>query len=108
MKGLLIGTFFALKGFFNLFGALLTFLPFTRWSSSRSFLSCGFLYYILNIAVGIAGLILYTIIARRYQYRQRDEPDHIYRYAEEYYDRSEEESLSQEQGSISSGQFSAY
>ena len=108
MKGLLIGTFFAVKGFFNLFGALLTFLPFTKWSPGSSFPSCGFLYYILNVAVGIAGLILYTIIARRYQYRQRDEPDHIYRYAEEYYDRSEEESLSQEQGSISSGQFTAY
>ena len=107
MKGLLIGTFFAVKGFFNLFGALLTFLPFTKWSPGSSFPSCGFLYYILNVAVGIAGLVVYTIVARRYQYRQRDEPDHVYRYAEEYYDRSEEDSLSQEQGSISSSQFTA-
>jgi peptide/histidine transporter 3/4 len=106
MKGLLIGTFFAIKGFFNLFGALLTFLPFTKWSPGSSFPTCGFLYYILNVAVGIAGLIVYTIVARRYQYRQRDEPDHVYRYAEEYYDRSEEGSLmlSQEQGNISPSQ----
>ena len=98
MKGLLIGTFFAIKGFFNLFGALLTFLPFTKWSHGSSFPSCGFLYYLLNVVVGIVGLIVYTVVARRYQYRQRDEPDHIYRYAEEYYDKSEEDSLSQEQG----------
>ena len=38
------------------------------------------------------GLLAYTWVARRYQYRQRDEPDNIYRYAEEYYDRAEDES----------------
>ena len=101
MKGLLIGTFFAIKGFFNLFGALLTFLPFTKWSPGPSFPSCGFLYYLLNVVVGIAGVVVYTVIARRYQYRQRDEPDHVYRYAEEYYDRSwDQDSLSQEHGNI--------
>ena len=101
MKGLLIGTFFAIKGFFNLFGALIAFLPFTKWSPGSSFPSCGFLYYLLNVVVGVAGLVVYTVVARRYKYRQRDEPDHIYRYAEEYYDRSEEDSLSQEQGNFS-------
>ena len=103
MKGLLIGTFFAIKGFFNLFGALLTFLPFTKWSPGSSFPTCGFLYYLINVVVGVAGLIVYTIVARRYKYRQRDEPDYVYRYAEEYYDRSEEDSvsLSHEQGNIS-------
>ena len=103
MKGLLIGTFFAIKGFFNLFGALLTFLPFTKWSPGSSFPTCGFLYYLINVIVGISGLVVYTIVARRYQYRQRDEPDHVYRYAEEYYDRSEEDSvsISHEQGNIS-------
>ena len=103
MKGLLIGTFFAIKGFFQLCGVLLTFLPFTKWSPGTSFPSCGFLYYLINVIVGIIGLVLYTIVARRYQYRQRDEPDHIYRYAEEYYDRSEEDSqtASLEQGNLS-------
>ena len=33
----------------------------------------------------------YTWVARRYQYRQRDEPDNIYRYAEDYYDRDQDD-----------------
>ena len=93
MKGLLIGTFFAIKGFFQLCGGLLTYLPYKNWvPSSRLFPSCGFIYYLINIVVGVSGVTVYAIVARRYQYRQRDEPDHTYRYAEEYYDKLYENS----------------
>ena len=33
----------------------------------------------------------YTCVARQYQYRVRDEPDNIYRYAEEYYANARDE-----------------
>lgn len=93
MKGLLIGTFFAIKGFFQLCGVLLSFLPLMKWKQgSHTFPSCGFYYYSINVIVGILGTVVYTVVARRYQYRQRDEPDHTYRYAEEYYDKSYEDS----------------
>ena len=36
--------------------------------------------------------MVYTWTARRYQNRQRDEPDNIYRYAEEYYDKDQGDS----------------
>ena len=33
----------------------------------------------------------YTWVARKYKYRQRDEPDNIYRYAEDYYANPQDE-----------------
>ena len=93
MKGLLIGTFFTIKGMFQLISELIILIPFTIWKSKPSFPSCGFVYYLVNILVALIGLVAYTWIARRYQYRQRDEPDNIYRYAEEYYDRAHNEHL---------------
>ena len=88
MKGLLIGIFFTIKGVFQLIGALIL-VSFTKWSIAieTPFLSCSFVYNLINILVGLIGLVAYTWVARRYQYRQRDEPDNIYRYAEEYYGR---------------------
>ena len=85
MKGLIIGTFFAIKGVFQLLGVVVLFVPFTQWNLPFSFPSCGFVYYLINIVIGFAGMVSYTWVARKYQYRQRDEPDNIYRYAEEYY-----------------------
>ena len=35
--------------------------------------------------------IAFAIVAKGYEYRQRDEPDNIYRYAEEYYDNTQDE-----------------
>ena len=88
MKGLIIGTFFAIKGTFQFLGATVLYVPFSFWSLETSFPSCGFVYYLINILVALSGLVAYTCVARRYQYRQRDEPDNVYRYAEEYYDKS--------------------
>ena len=88
MKGLLIGTFFLIKGLFQLFGITVVRIPFISWSFNAPFPSCGFVYYLVNITVAIIGLVVYTWVARRYQYRQRDEPDNIYRYVEEYYDKA--------------------
>ena len=49
------------------------------------------IWTVTDILVALIGLVAYTWVARRYQYRQRDEPDNIYRYAEEYYDRAHDE-----------------
>ena len=34
---------------------------------------------------------LYTRVARQYQYRERDEPDNIYHYVEDYYANAQDE-----------------
>ena len=88
MKGLIIGTFFAIKGIFQFLGVAVLYAPIFSWSLNISFPSCGFVYYLVNILVALSGLVAYTCVARRYQYRQRDEPDNVYRYAEDYYDRA--------------------
>ena len=86
MKGLVIGTFFAIKGVFQLLGVVIIYLPFALgWNIVRRFPSCGFVYYLINAIIALIGIVAYTCVARKYQYRVRDEPDNIYRYAEEYY-----------------------
>ena len=93
MKGLLIGTFFAIKGIFQLLGVLLLFMPIATSChfSGTKFPICGFIYYLINIVVALVGIVAFIIVSRRYQYRQRDEPDNIYRYAEEYYANTQDE-----------------
>ena len=95
MKGLLIGVFFAIRGIFQFLGALLFMFPFLGWKLSSSFPSCGFIYYLINIVFGLVGVVAYTWTARGYRNRQRDEPDNIYRYAEEYYDKGGPSSFSE-------------
>ena len=92
MKGLLIGTFFAIKGFFQSFGVLVLYTPINISCHFEGDLPlCGFIYYALIIVVLLIGIVAYAVVARKYQYRQRDEPDNIYRYAEEYYANAQDE-----------------
>ena len=44
-----------------------------------------------NAIIALIGIVVYTCVARQYQYRERDEPDNIYRYAEEYYANARDE-----------------
>ena len=92
MKGLMIGTFFAIRGLFQLIGALVLMFPFAGWNLSSSFSSCGFVYYLINSIVALLGIVVYMWVAKKYQPRQRDEPDNVYRYAEEYYAKAQDES----------------
>ena len=85
MKGLVVGIFFAIKGFFQLLAVLTVYLPFISWSSDSSFPSCGFIYYLINFVIALTGTLAYSCVSRSYQYRETDEPDNIYLYAEKYY-----------------------
>ena len=92
MKGLLIGTYYAIKDVFQLFGILVIYAPIAAWcKSDEKFPVCGFIYYLVNVVILLIGTIAFIIVVRKYQYRQRDEPDNIYRYAEEYYANAQEE-----------------
>ena len=96
MKGLLIGTHFAIKGIFQLLGVLIVYTPITVGCDYRhKFPICGFVYFLVNTVVAFIGLIVFVIVARRYKKRERDEPDNIYRYAEEYYDNDQGESYNE-------------
>ena len=92
MKGLMIGTFFAIRGTFQLLGILIILFPFLGWPRKLSFPSCGFVYNLVCIIIAFFGMITFILVAKRYRNRQRDEPDNIYRYAEEYYEKIQDES----------------
>ena len=75
MRGLLVGVFFAIMGFFQFVGSLIL-LPFYLphfWSTEGNapLVNCGFGYLITICAVGIGGLLLFLLASKRYQYRER-------------------------------------
>jgi peptide/histidine transporter 3/4 len=82
MRGMLIGLGYTILGIFNVLGLVLQF-PFSYWK--LSYPSCGFLYYSVNVLIGLASFILFICVAKRYKYRQRDEPSRERQFAEEYY-----------------------
>ena len=84
MKGMLIGLSFAVKGVFQLFGIIMM-LVFGAAAKPTSSFSCGMEYYLMNIIISLIVFLIYVYIAKSYHYRLRDEPCHVYRYAEEYY-----------------------
>ena len=83
MKGLLFGLFYATRAFYQFIAACIILLILTKWNST--IISCRSGYYLLNILIGVMTLIHYTIAAKRYKYRKRDDICHVYKYAEDYY-----------------------
>ena len=89
MKGLLVGIFFAIKGLFQLISAAAV-VPFAIpniWNHINPVTNCGFGYYLFTIVVALIGLLVFSIVVKRYRYRQRDERPYDSRFAEEYYER---------------------
>ena len=89
MKGLIIGLSFAIRGIFRALGSFL-FLPFVLYWKTSSLPSCGTIYFLVNIIIGLVFLVVYVCQAKKYQYRLRDEPCHVRRYVEEYYSKMPE------------------
>ena len=80
MKGLIIGVFYAIRGFFSLVSSLVL-IPFSLksiWNSSHMkehppVTSCGFGYFSFICVVALIGLVLFSTIAKIYKYRERDD-----------------------------------
>ena len=90
MKGLVLGVFYTIRGFFVLLGCLVVF-PFTSraldWSQTSLYLECGFLYYIINALLGVAFIVVAIAANRWYKYRQREDKPYDHTYVEDYYSR---------------------
>lgn len=93
MKGLLVGVYFAIKGVFQAISAVAV-VPFAlqriwikKLGKNPPVTNCAFGYYLVTITVASIGLILFTIVVKRYRYRQRDERPYDQRFAEQYYQR---------------------
>ena len=95
MKGLLIGVFFAIRGLFQFLNSIII-IPLSLkhpWASGEMLehppvTNCGFVYLFSTCVVGLIGLILFSIAAKKYKYRARNVED-LFRQAdvEEIYDR---------------------
>ena len=89
MKGLLLGVFYAFRGLFIILGSVVT-VPFTKeklWGDHHGIFDCGFYYYLSNSVLGVIGLVVFIMAARRYRNRERDDPPYSHQYAEDYYSR---------------------
>ena len=90
MKGLLVGVYFAIKGVFQVLSAVAV-VPFALdriWIDmvkQPPLTNCAFGYYLFTIATATVGLVLFSLVARKYRYRQRDERPYDQRFAEQYY-----------------------
>ena len=80
MKGLLVGVFFAIRGLFQFLNSIVI-IPLSLkqpWASREMIehppvTNCGFVYLALTSVSGLIGLILFSLAAKRYKYRTRDE-----------------------------------
>ena len=80
MKGFLIGLFFAIRGFFQFLNSTIT-VPLSlkhSWASGEMLenppvTNCGFIYLLFTCVVGLIGLILFSVAAKKYKYRTRNE-----------------------------------
>ena len=75
MRGLLVGIFFTIMGFFQFIGSLIL-LPFYLphfWSTKGNVpvVNCGFGYLLSISTIGILGFLLFSLASKRYQYRER-------------------------------------
>ena len=80
MKGLIIGAFFAVRGLFQFLNSIVI-IPFSLrypWASGEMLenppvTNCGYVYLLFTCVVGFIGLTLFSVAAKKYKYRQRDE-----------------------------------
>ena len=78
IRGILVCSFFAIKGCFQLLGVLVIFAPFAaQWSSPYIFPSRGFVYYLISVVLLLTGIMIFILAAKRYQYQGKiDHKDH--------------------------------
>ena len=77
MKGFLVGLFFATRGLFQFISSIILFPFFSLdviWRHQQSVINCDSGYLIFVFLVGLLSLISFTVVAKHYKYRERDDP----------------------------------
>ena len=93
MKGLIIGVFFAIRCLFQFLNSTII-IPFSLkhpWTSGDILkhppvTNCGFVYLLFTCVAGGIGFIPFSVAAKKYKYRRRDEGMFCQQDAEEIYD----------------------
>ena len=86
MKGLLMGAIFATVGSFELLVLILQ-IPFfiTSFKSLSTGTSCGSIYFIMLLVLGLICFVAYVLVAHCYQRRERGDTKHHQNYTEDYF-----------------------
>ena len=94
MKGLLIGVFFAINGFFQLISsiALVPISSDSIWSKGSikdhpPVTNCCFAYFLFTIVVALFGFVVFSTVVKRYKYRERDDRPYDQSVVEEIFHR---------------------
>ena len=83
MKGLQFDLFYTIRAFYRFLAAATVTSLFFSWKSQL--VSCSFIFYIVNLSLGLLFFLIFVLVTRKYQYRKRDDICNIYQYAENYY-----------------------
>jgi hypothetical protein len=91
MKGLLLGTYFAITGVYQFLSSVLI-VPFTLNKPESNGLhpphiGCMFGYFLLLCLIAFADLILFSVAAKWYKYRERDDRPYDHRFVIDVYSR---------------------
>ena len=76
MRGLIIGIFFSVQGFFSLISLLIQ--CFFSWRRIHTYTfstgyTCRFWYYLTLVCLAILGMCCYLVVACKYRRRKRDD-----------------------------------
>ena len=85
MKGFLVGLFFATRGLFQFISSIVLFPFFSLddlWRHRQSVINCDSGYLIFVFLVGLLSLISFTVVAKHYKYRERDDPPYNHMHVE--------------------------
>ncbi len=87
MKGIVFGIWYFIQSVFLLLSAIISYIFYAHFNVllDSPQLNCAFIYYMVNIIIGVGCLIIFTVASRRYKYRKRDDICNVYQYAENYY-----------------------
>ena len=83
MKGLLFALFYAVSNFYRVLAVL--FLILFLYLPKTQLVGCPFIFYAVNLIIGLISFVIFAILTYKYQYRKRDDICNIYQYAEDYY-----------------------
>jgi peptide/histidine transporter 3/4 len=84
MKGLLIGLYYSIR--FGIGGCFTAINHYAfNFATSGHLISCGTANYIMITAISLLSLVAFTVVARQYKLRERDEVVNVHLFAEEYY-----------------------
>ncbi len=75
MKGIVFGIWYFIQSVFILLSAIISYIFFAHFDVllDSPQLNCAFIYYMVNIIIGVGCLIIFTVASRRYKYRKRDD-----------------------------------